>query len=92
MDVRLHERGDKFFLTFSAHMMNTLIYQSKNASIMEIRNFFGLSLPPSLCAGVIGTELREGYDALGLEMSKPRLRTEVDDDADSPAAPRCGVM
>ena len=36
-----------------------------------------------------GTALCEGYDAMGPEMSKPRLRAEIAEEA---AAPRCGIM
>ena len=47
---------------------------------MKKRKYIGVQDGDKLVPGLIGIALCDGYDAMGFEMSKPRLRSNLERD------------
>ncbi len=62
------------------HGIGTDATHAEHIDTVKKRAYIGLLETDKLVPGKIGMALCEGYDAIGLEMSKPRLRAELEAD------------
>jgi DNA topoisomerase-3 len=62
------------------HGIGTDATHAEHIETVKTRSYIGLRDNDKLVPGMIGMALCEGYDAIGLEMSKPRMRAQLEDD------------
>jgi DNA topoisomerase-3 len=62
------------------HGIGTDATHAEHIETVKSRSYIGVQERDKLVPGVIGIALCDGYDAMGFEMSKPNLRSELEAD------------